>query len=655
MSVRDKNEGQTQPEQPKGQGPSNYGAQTGPVPEQPRQQKHGLNDPRNINAVFRRSGQMEGGEERTSEAFTALRDAYRTEVEMQRMPDDFNFIRFDRESQRVGRSSILVAKVARINQKQVVAIRALLLDSDQRMKPRKEWVGQTQIEVPVFSQDVYTDRYWGKATEAVLRQLGISGDHNTVKVIDAGPLLVPQSFEFKLESMDVKRLLIDSVNRIDDAVQIFAGEPPFRIEDVKAREVDGRPALNTRFIASFDFTGDPTYDIVGNPIRSDITVRMGAQVEGSEKDEDEFYEENTDLNVLNAFVTATYTGGRVMANQPQQGWGMPNQQHVTQPFLPTIVATGVSPAPHIQSQTGEFYMLGLSNLFRLTHRYAWLEALKPRVGVKGVDWKDIGALGHKMPFSEFKHVDLKEKNYSERDFLEFIQNAMEPSPAFMIDVHPMSENSAFEAYLLDAAIPGEYQAAARSKIIQAADNLTSGRFSKLIAENDPLVIHSKQEILLGSWVDDKGELRDLRELDEIAMLNLTKGDQVAFDEWYSIFCGTNPGGYGSMPSPVRLDKLEKLTRHYAGSRVEVTGRGARLVLTPGFIKALDEATAASGLRVELDNISHVLGGNQRFTGNQFMSQFAVDSQANIHMGGPNMGQSRSHVYQGNTAGSGRYY
>jgi hypothetical protein len=659
MGIRDNESNQNQPEQPKaqpqptGRGPTGYGGNVGAAAPKPA--ARGLNDPRDINTVFRRSGQMDGGEERTSQAFTAIRDAYKTEVEMQRMPDDFHLIRFDSETHRVGRSSILVVKVAQVAQKTAVAIRVVMLDSDRPLRKRKEWVGQTQIEVTTFSQDVYTEKYWAKVVNTVFNQLGIQPEGRDVTAIDAGPILVPRHFDFKLESVEVKRLLIDSVNRVDDGIQIFAGEVPFRIEDLKPINENGQAASNTRFVASFDFTAEPKFDIVGNPIRSDVIVRMGAQVEGDTKDEDEFYEENTALNELSCFVGVEFTGGRVIGGQPQGGWGSPNQQQVTQPFMPTVVITNNCPAPHIQSQTGEFYMLGLSNAFRLTYNYAWLEALKPRLGVKGVDWKDIGALGYKMPFSEFQYVDLKAKNYSDQNFLEFVRHAMEAMPAFLIDVQPMSENSAFETFLLDAATPGKYQNQARKRLIAAADNLTSGRFSQAIAEGDPLVRHTNQEILLGRWVDDQGQIRDLRELDVLAMLNITKGDQVAFDEWYAIFCGNNPGGFGTMPAAMRLDRLEKLTRQYAGSRVEVTGRAARLALTPGFIKALDDATAGAGLQVELENISQVLGGNQRFAGNQFMSQFAVDGQAHIHQGGSTVNQNRGHVYQGNVAGSGRYY
>jgi len=586
-----------------------------------------------VNQMFRRSGSFDRSEGRSAEALRSLREAEAEALATQGLTDDFELVRFDRDQHRVGLSSILVVKTIKLNNVLHIAVRPLILDSDGiRLPPRIATVATghytQRVEIPSLPQDVYNDVYWNRI-DAFLKR--VKGDQQA-KVVDSGPLLVPSDFDFK-DSEDTTRLLVSSVNSCDDIIARLTGEIPFSVEYIK------RP--DERLTARIDTTRDQVENLVGHPIRADLVVSMGRQL-NNQKAEEDFYEVETEFNSVSGFVNLDYVG---QPEQPQQmGWGQ--QQTQPQPiFHPSFVITSVDQADWIQMRTPELYLLAISNAFRVTAGSSWLRTFLPSIGSKGVDLKDVGALAYKTPAGQ--KVEVKSDKFSEQDFVQYMQQLVRPNPSFMIDVDPVGENSAIENYFIDIALDTVNRQAATDRLVAAANNLTGQRFSANFDHHKtPIVVSMDTEVHLGYYTGDDGEKRDIRDLDVVAMLNLTQGDTKTFDEWYKTYCDL------SMRPEQRLQVREQMERQFLSKGLKITGRAVRLMLTPEFIEALDIATRGAGVHVEFENVSSVMGG-QRFMGNTMVNQYAVSHTATMNYGGPTP-QYGGGGYGGVT-GSGRLY
>lgn len=616
-----------QPQQPQPQ--QGYGAQPqgAQMNQQQQQAPQGFGS---INSRLRRSGNYDRSEGRSAEILRALREAADEAVAAQGLTNDFELVRFDRDQHRVGLSSILVVKTVKNQGKTYCVVRSLLLDTDGiRLPPRVIQSGNfsNRIEVPTLPQDVYNDVYWSRIDEFMKRQKGVTD----LKVCDAGPLLVPADLDVK-DVEAISRILVTSVNHLDDTLGMILHEAPFSVQDFKGP--------NERLTARIDTTQGQIHDITNQPVRADLVVSMARQP-NTQKPEEDFYEVETEFNSVAGFVNLEYTG------QPQQqqmgNWGQPQQPEPM--FTPTFVITSVDQADWIQAQTPELYLLAISNAFRVTAGSNWLRTFLPTVGKSGIDLKDIGALGYKAAGQK---IETKSDSFTDQDFIEVMTRLVRPNPVFLIDVNPVGEHSGVENYFIEAAGNGPHKMQATNLLAKAANNLTGGLFSQYFDHTKtPIVVPTDQEIHLGYYVStEDGEKHDLRDLDVLAMLNLTQGNMQDFDDWYRTYCDP------SQPHELRMQRREQMERQFLSKGLKITGRAQRLLLTAEFIEALDNATRDAGVQVEFENISSVMGG-QRFAGNTMINQYAVTRSASMGYG-PTTQQYGGPTY-GGVSGSGRVY
>lgn len=628
MAVNDRNEDRKNPQQSSSeqtqQNTNPYTEQVAHAAAAPGQ-RVGMGS---LNQHLRRSGSYDRSESRSSEALRGLQESRRQALESQALQDDFELIRFDRDANRVGLPSILVTKTVKVKGVVYAVVRTLLLEAEGiRLQPRVEQFGAQRVELPTRAQDVFNDTYWNRITDFIRRSKGTSD----MPVLDAGPLVVPADFDFK-DDMDVTRILISSVNRCDDIVARLMGEEPFAIEHFKRQE--------ERLTARIDFTGEPIHNVVGHPVRADVVVTMNRAVPQFQQEED-FYERETSFNSVAGFVNLEYAP----APQNQQvQWGQPQQE--TQLFTPSFVITDVSQADWIQAQTPELYLLAISNAYRVTAGTAWVRSFLPQVGKGGVDTRDIGALGYMTQAGQ--KIETKSDSFTDEDFVKLMTALVRPNPSFLLDVDPVGDHASIENYFVDAAFEGPHQQKANQKLIQAADNLTGGRFSQHFnSRESQLVIPYGQEIHTGYYIGEDGEKRDIRDLDVLAMLNLCKGNVSDFMEWYRTLCDT------SMPAAMRLQQRERFERQFLDKGLKITGRAIRLLLAPAFIEALDAATREAGLHVDLENVTSVMGA-QRFVGNTMINQYTVSRNANLGYGQTAVNPASGPSHMGVTS-SGRMY
>lgn len=582
----------------------------------------------NIANSFRRSGRVDGGDARSAEALQILQRLKKESVDNQDLEENFQILRFDRDANQVGISSLLVVKTVKINGKVNAFVRPLMMPNNsiklgsRKVQFNQAGFGQVEtIEVEVEPSDVFTPNYWNRIVEFVKGTLG----QPDAVVFSVGAYVIPGEFDLKEEHL-LKQILIRSVNFCDDLLARQSGEQPFTVSMIKSdQEI---------LSANLDFSGTPVTDQLGNPVRSDIIVST-KRVRKDNQQENEFYESDSTINQVSLMVDLEY------APQQQQAMFGQNQMQQVPPCTAGIVITSVTNAPWIKANTPELYLFALSNAFRVTSGQSWARKFIPEVG-KTKDLRDIGALGYLSP--QGKKIDTKTETFTNQHFAELMFNMVKPNPVFMIDLDPMGDNGFLDSVMLDA-MGGPNQAKAKATIGQAMTNLVGQDFKQFFD-------YTKEAILLpyGSTVNkgyyyDADEKRDRRDLDVLGALNASEGNQQEWLSWYATQCSN------ATHAELRNRQSKNFDRQYLG-QVVYTGRAVRAIINPNFVQAIDAAINAAGLAIVMDNIA-VSFGAQRFQGNANIGNFAVSGVAAVTNSFGNNGNFAT--YQPYSVGTGSFY
>lgn len=583
-----------------------------------------------LNSLFSRSGRTEGGDARSAEALQILSRLKEEAIATQDLQNDFTILRFDRDQNMVGWSSLLIVKKAVISGEAVLAVRPLLMPNAAIQLPvRKVQISQGMhvetIDVEVDVQSVFSQKYWNRVTDYVKAQLGLPN----AKVVLTSAFPIPTDFSLK-EEVVLKAVLVKSVNACDDMLQRHAGETAFSVSLLKNTD--------EYLTAKIDTRETPVHDVLGNPIRSDMVLSL-ARSRKNGNQENEFYEADTQLNQVSVAIDIEYNG---QAQAQQQNMFGGAQQQFLPPFTPTVTITDVRNASWIKANTPEMFWLALSNAFRVTGGSAWAKGFLPRVGVTK-DLRDPGAMGWLSKLNS--KIDTKTEKFKDEHFIELINALIQPHPVFQIDLDRMSENGAIAGMLIDAA-GGPNQQKATAFIIKSINNLIGGGFEKYFDHTtQALLTLTGQEVQMGHYLDADGEKRDRRELGVLGALNASAGNLQEWMSWYGSQLN------GNIHPELRAKQSRNYDKQFLSPSVTYTGTKAlRAILNPKLIEALDAALTNAGLQVAMDNIGNLAGG-QRFQGNASIQNFAVSGSAHV----VNTMQSGGGFQNNNLGGVASYY
>lgn len=561
-----------------------------------------------INAAYGRSGKVQGGDARSSEALTIVQRLKDQAVAQQDLSDDFLVLRFDRDQHQVGWSALVIAKQITLNNQPVIAVRPLIMPNNAIELPKRKvliqnGMQQESVETDVDVGTVFSAQYYNRLVTFVQNSLGKPG----AKVVLAGAFPIPADLVLKDSELQLRALLIKSVNACDDILALHSGERPFSIAGLKGNQAE-------TLAAKVDIRTQPIYDTVGNPIRADILMTTQRVKRQGQQQENEFYESDVKLNQVAMFTNLERTPQQVQNNL----FGNQQMQQAVAPWIASVVITDVRNAEGIQANTPEMYWFALSNAYRTTNGHAWARPFLPLTGV-AKDMKDIGALGWMTALRN--RIDTKAAAFDDAQFGQLMQQMVQPNPVFQIDLSRMAEQAVMNGLLLDAAGGPNAQKAAAT-IVRQINNLGGGGFERFFDHTTQAILERTGQIVdLGHWYDGD-EKRDRRDLDNLAAMNLAEGNE---SEWW--------GFYGAQQNPnihpdVRARQSRNYDRQYLGNSVTYTGKAERCTFNPKFIEALDKYLTEAGLLITMDNTS-VLNAGQRFMGNSVIGNFMVGGQASV--------------------------
>ena len=373
---------------------------------------------------------------------------------------------------------------------------------------------------------------------------------------------------------------------------------------------------NNRVTARLDYSPIGVETAAGLPIRSDIAVITVANSSGQKTDE--FETNSMDLTVLDGFINLRYVHNPA---QVPYGYMQPTQRYLSE-FIVT----------NLESRLGavslEIALFALHSVLLLNRNKTWAQVFRKQYA-RGNRFRDIGVLGFEVPQVLGKDnvvpgkVDTNSNLFGDTELNMLIDTAVHQGLSVLIDVDERGDNS--WANLFFAAEANDISEA-QNAIIQAADNLTSGRFSQLWKGGR--MFQKENRIHLGYYTDPRqpDTSRDIRDLDNLAMLNIVEDPKyMSIARDYERTFLLDP----SVPEEVNLERREAMMRQYVDQNLTITGYARRLRVNSAFLEALGTAIMADGFYINPSNIQECFSAEMRTSWDQVSGSILSPSSASV--------------------------
>lgn len=483
----------------------------------------------------------------------------------------------------------------------LTAFPLLIEPEDLRLSPRIEKFDNMTYEIITTLGDVYMSNEYAQVVESHLRRVLKLSENTAIQ--HAGAIRVPHSLE--LTDHVVSDLAFQAVNAcfsvMDRYVQVRT-DAPFTIV--------GRDMRAERLIGRLNVGNKPLINEVGEPVRADLIARVDSNRQGGS-----LMMGDTNISTLAAYVEPMY-------RQPSQD---PQRPHA--PFVPMLVIT------HVQAgsdQTDvESYCLALVNGVQLiSYRAAWAEQFRPKATVKGnSQLTDVGALG--LMTQAGKRIETKDDTFR-ANFDAFMREYFECNGSMVValdvaDVGPT-------AWMTDIfkACAAQNQGAIKA-FEEAMDNLTGKAYSRRAQANGLLgqspVVAQGTRIHAGHYVDIDGVLRDVRDVDLLAVCNAYGKNTQQIDVYLDSIAPTK--GTDNTRAAERYTLIDDILQ----GRQVITGGYTRLYFQPKVLATMAQACSDAKLMLQPSNTVYGLGNSQRMNGFDFAGLLSATADTAMFGGG----------------------
>lgn len=363
---------------------------------------------------------------------------------------------------------------------------------------------------------------------------------------------------------------------------------------------------------AIQFSQGTLIDPVGMPTRSDFLIDTSARP--LQRNNKQHSLNDTDVHNLGrstGFVELVY----VAPNQQQQM--MYNAMYQDRRLLAPLVVTTELQLDVIPTLGAVLVALASTTVAMANNN--WMSVFRPTpTRNNGVDLRDIGAaniecnLGNE-PSGYGRPADTKSADFQSTELIKLMSgciNAMNLS--FAVDVPNMGPQSHYLCWFSQCHNENNAGEAYKA-IIRAANIVTNNKFAERFPAGAPVTVAS-MPYLSGTWMDQDGQQRDLRDIDYLAMANLqgTKNPAI-LRAWTETWLQTN------IAIEKRLSDRAKLLQMATNDQAVFTGRGERVVLSNQFLKALVEAIRSLEVQFQTGQVNGMSFNDQRSSG-QFMAQ-----------------------------------
>jgi len=516
------------------------------------------------------------------------------------LPEGWNVIALDHNNIGGPASVVAVCAMKRTAQSAGIYVTNVLLEgSMESLAPSIETrPGRQSVQITTTLGQVFDNEFWSKIQKRIAEQYGIGIE----AVRQVSTIVLPR--EFDLENQDAVTTLT-YLATVASAIASSGGEAlPLSIP--QALKEQGQ-----QFVTRVDMSVGQTTNMLGRPTRSAMSVRTlltrAANAQATYRNEHPLFD-------LAVYVDINFTGPTAV---PQQ---YPNAPAVmgTQVYTPELVINGIHPSFYdFDLARALFCIIGVGALEKGS---SWARSfLRTQTGrnKKGqIDITNIGALGYELSETEGKMIETgRESGFGAEALATLLQRYFYQVPAVSIDLDPNAPlNWVMNDFIAAGQDGAPEQAAAKQRIIAAANSLTGNAFAKYFQSDWPICVQ-RHYLATGTYVNDDGEVRDLAEIDYLAILNIFGGtDKSVVKEWQRSF-------EDQTITPMEGLAIREGILRSRLNDVKITGYKRRETFDKRFLAALETGLVECGYRPMPEGIQPVIG-QQVVRGNQSLQQLA---------------------------------
>ena len=467
----------------------------------------------------------------------------------------------------------------------VVAIPLLLAATGEKVLPIIENVNNVNIEIVRTPGSGLDTAFSKKAMEKMSKAF----PNMKVEIIDG--MVVHNTFDINSKEA-IHYLAWNAALACGTELRIKeSGFADFTIKDVGP---DTTLALNV------SFNNPDAKDAVGEPVRSDIGVRFISQRTSNVRsasinteDQDQVLTEITGFMDLIWNPAMGPSGGDIYRQY--------NERPMTQKYSPRFIMTNLASN---FAYTPSVILLALSNAFSLARDSNWVQAFRStapmgthgKKAAQNINIRDIGAMnieanlfGETDKAGYGSPVDTTAATFDLLALGKYLTDLIQPGLILSLDCPEAGQNS-WALSCFPAAEAGHQGAI--QHIIKAAMSLTGGAFGKYFnGSTDSIFTDVNNRVHMGHYRDSQGDLRDIRNIDTIAIANIMgrANDPVRIADFQDTFLRTD------IDLSIRLANRLKIIQAATNENAEVTGFARRVTFTDKFMSALASAIVDAGL------------------------------------------------------------
>lgn len=478
-----------------------------------------------------------------------------------------------------------------------VTYSVLLIEDGVELEPMIQNIGARAVEVPTTLFDTYDDPYNDEVRILIAQH--VDGIHSGVKLIFSGVSNVYRNVD------------VEDNDQIDPILYALGKQVVSAVTDETVHGNADRSATLGKVIRDNNYklvatlTPHPTNlnDPSGLPIHADMLITTRAfsqQPRGQNQQARRSPLRNSfQLCQVGVMLDLMYVEPNTTRSLSRRDAYVGRNREEEQPhYVGNVIVT------HLENEsmmTLATTLLGLSTAMIAHADEVYPEMLKSTRDKDRIPLGDIGSIGYEIPDDEgtYGKIDINSAEFtSDGDAMlyQMVYSNLHPELMLSIDI-PESILGARPVKILEKTANGDVRALER--VVKTINTLTDGHFLEdNIWATDNILSNRPIMIPMGYWLDPKGNMRDLREINYLAALDHAgrKDDREFMNRWEQSLTDDNQ----TIGVAERIELMELMVGR---GNVFVKGYAWRYFIDRDFIEALASATVSTNIAPSFSNLS----------------------------------------------------
>jgi hypothetical protein len=499
----------------------------------------------------------------------------------------------------VSLSSVILALPIETNNGVKVLVHSLALGQsllDEVAVRNVEISGRT-YPLPVVPSDYVTESYLALIDDIVKKKF--EATRRSIEIVRAGWRIVDKGVDFNdPESTEVRSVVFYSqVALTSTNNDAFNNDVYFNLDWLSKQ---------SSLEINVDMSGRESYTADGLPRRSDLSISVAGIIRKGEQSLP------IGLSSIGGYVELVYT-----PPAQEERWkpaGRRGEPHYT----PTFIINRMDSANN--AITPELLLLALGAASVVTKDQAWAQTFLPNDLARGeTDFKDTGLLNILGPDEDNSPVVFDGRSSLDvNKWGQYFFSLVDDKLAWAIELEEGGDNSWLTSLLSDAANDTSADGSAVRRLYAYCDRLTNGNFTRRARElgvETPLVA-SGARYLTGTWIDENGKVRDLRDWDLLRWMATNPSDEGESAMRYQDIVGRT-----DLDVEIRVsEQYDQLTQALTASGVHFARYVELAYIDPKFVEAI--AAAIVDCKINIDQRqAHYNFGARRVRGNSQVRGF----------------------------------